>query len=94
MSKFLGAGLYDVCAKFVNEGTDRTTSPTLIFAENIEDEDRLLRNGKRIDFILASYPLAGKCKNALVLNKGETTRLSDHYPVECEFNINKENWRK
>jgi exodeoxyribonuclease-3 len=91
MSKFLGAGLYDVCAKFVNEGPDRTTSPTLIFAENIKDEARLLRNGKRIDFILASYPLAGKCENAFVLNKGETARLSDHYPVEGEFNFNKEN---
>ncbi|MCG8308756.1 MAG: endonuclease/exonuclease/phosphatase family protein [Cytophagales bacterium] len=91
ISKFMGAGLYDVCARYVNEGSDRRTSPTLVFAKNKEDEERLRKNSVRIDFILASYSLAEKCTNAAILNKNETSRLSDHYPVECLFVLNKKN---
>lgn len=39
----------------------------------------------RIDFILASSSLAGKCRLARVVKDPETGDLSDHYPVMADF---------
>lgn len=73
--------------KFVNQGQERITYPTLFFTKNKQQEEKLLEDGSRIVFILASYPLVEKCINAAILNKGETRNLSDHYPMECEYDF-------
>jgi len=85
ISKFLGAGLYDVCSEYSEQGTGRISCPTLVFANNKQEEEQLIQKGTRIDFILTSYNLVRKCINASVLNGVETSCLSDHYPIEATF---------
>ncbi|TKG97419.1 hypothetical protein EYV94_03040 [Puteibacter caeruleilacunae] len=85
ISKFLGEGLTDVCAKYVSSGNARISCPTLVFAKNKKEEKDLIEGGNRIDFILTSYELAKNCTNAFVYNGRETANLSDHYPVGAEF---------
>ncbi|GAB3655900.1 hypothetical protein GCM10028791_27360 [Echinicola sediminis] len=85
MGKFLGAGLYDGIPAFVQNGKQRISNPTLVFAKNKREEEDLIKHGVRIDFILSSYGLANKCVSAEIINQGETIRLSDHYPVECVY---------
>lgn len=87
MSKFYGAGLFDVCAKYTEPGVDRISCPTQVFAKNAEDKKRLIRNGTRIDYILSSYNLIEKCTEATIHNGEETYLLSDHYPVEVVFQL-------
>lgn len=89
MSKFFGAGLYDVSANFINTGIERISCPTQVFAKNKEDKERLIKMGTRIDYILTSYNLVEKCTGAKILNGEESFLLSDHYPVEAEFKLNK-----
>jgi exodeoxyribonuclease-3 len=90
MSKFFGAGLYDVCSKFVEPGIERISCPTQVFAKNEADRKRLIRMGTRIDYILTSYNMVEKSVNAHIINGSETHNLSDHYPIEVELKL-KEN---
>jgi exodeoxyribonuclease-3 len=85
IGSLLGYPLIDVSQKHTSGWDERVSCPTQVF----ETEKGIGRpdNSKRIDYILVSPLLSGKCINAKVMNQKETYYLSDHYPVIAEFNI-------
>lgn len=85
VSKFLRAGLVDICANYTPTMRERVSGPSIIKASNEKDKIRLLGLATRIDYIFASGNLATKCINAKIINEGETNYLSDHYPVIATF---------
>lgn len=85
MSKFYGAGLFDIGSKFVKAGNDRISFPTQVFRKNETDKKKLIDKGSRIDYILTNYNLVGQCIGAKIYNGPEAYYLSDHYPVEASF---------
>ncbi len=85
MASYLAFPLIDVTQKFTWELDQRISCPTQVF-EKEKGEGRNT-NSKRIDYILTSPFLSGKCIVAKVLNQTETFYLSDHYPVLAEFEL-------
>jgi exodeoxyribonuclease III len=85
IGSLLGYPLIDVTQKYTSGWDERVSCPTQVL-ETKKGNGRP-ENSKRIDYILVSPFLSGKCINAKVLNQKETFYLSDHYPVIAEFNV-------
>ncbi len=86
ISKFLSVPLTDVCLNFIDPNK-RTTCPTPINVPKWLSAEEMKITRSRIDYILASSPLATKCINAKIFNGDENYYLSDHYPVMAEFEL-------
>lgn len=90
ISTFLAFPLVDVCQLFTRSMAERGTFPGRILGPiNHETDEQLISRLERIDYILVSPELAKKCMGARVCNGKANWYLSDHYPVEAEFNFNK-----
>jgi exonuclease III len=71
-------GWVDVVHQHQGELTkDQASWPSKVYANN--------RNYVRVDYILASAPLARTCHFARVMKDPATDHLSDHYPVMADF---------
>ena len=86
ISRFLSLPLTDVCLNFFDPNK-RTTCPTPINVPEWLTAEEMKITKNRIDYILASSPLATKCINAKIFNGEENYYLSDHYPVIAEFEL-------
>ncbi len=86
ISRFLSVPLTDVCLKFIDPNK-RTTCPSPINVPKWLSEEEMKITKSRIDYILASSPLATKCISAKIYNDDENYYLSDHYPVMAEFDL-------
>jgi len=90
ISSFLGTSLIDVVQKQTQGLKERGSYPTRVFEPLTEDTDEQIASRmERIDYILVSPMLAGKCVKAKVCNGEENWYLSDHYPVVAEFKLRK-----
>jgi exonuclease III len=86
MSSLLAFPLIDVCQSFTHGILERGSFPGQILGEiNNESKEELISRLVRIDYIMVSPELAGKCIGAKVCNEEENYYLSDHYPVIAEF---------
>lgn len=90
ISQFLACPAIDVCLR-MPETKNAFTFPTkaLLDPNSLTIDDNK-RKGERIDYILVSPNLAGKCTKAKIFNQEETHLLSDHYPMMAEFELEKE----
>lgn len=78
MELLLESGLHDVCA---DSGTFQYSMPTHIKGE-LMDPIYL-----RLDYILVNHYLLEYSPSGEVVRGPDTDTLSDHYPVQCYFNL-------
>jgi exodeoxyribonuclease-3 len=90
LSALLAFPLIDVCQPFTKGLGERGSFPGQVLGKvNNETREELILRAVRIDYIMASPELAGKCTSAKVCNGEENYYLSDHYPVVADFDISK-----
>ncbi|MBI9062235.1 MAG: endonuclease/exonuclease/phosphatase family protein [Marinilabiliaceae bacterium] len=90
ISEFLAFPLYDVIHKYILSMNKLGTFPAMALASvNNLSFENLLKRYERIDYILASSALYESCVSAIVHNEKANWFLSDHYPVEANFKIEK-----
>jgi endonuclease/exonuclease/phosphatase family metal-dependent hydrolase len=78
MTRYLDSGYVDLVHQHQGALTETQASvPTHLGKKN--------EGFWRLDYILASTPLAKKCVSAHVAKEPATDRLSDHYPVIADF---------
>jgi endonuclease/exonuclease/phosphatase family metal-dependent hydrolase len=89
MSEFLACPSIDVCLGKIDL-QEACTFPTPVLTGKFGHTAHTIVNERiRIDYILASPPLAKTCSKVEIFNQEETHLLSDHYPMMAEFNIPK-----
>ena len=79
ISKLLNSGMIDTGKQFTNEFQSTVPTP---YNHDIFHFTRL-----RLDYIFTTKKLLEHLKFARAVKNKETEKLSDHYPVEAEFNI-------
>ena len=85
MKIFLDSGLSDTTERFISKSLKhRLTLPTGVW----KDKETPPEKGQRIDFILASTNLFQRVKNSRIIREGAVNRISDHYPVITDFELN------
>ena len=85
MKTFLDSGLRDTTERFISKSQKhRLTLPTGVW----KDKKTPPEKGQRIDFILASTNLFQRVKNSRIIREGAVNRISDHYPVITDFELN------
>ena len=90
ISQFLSFPLIDVTERFV-PWYHRHTFPSPILIGVWRTAGNIGRTPERIDYIFTSIEMSKKCKSVKVHNGEEFDYLSDHYPVEAIFEIEKGN---
>jgi endonuclease/exonuclease/phosphatase family metal-dependent hydrolase len=86
MSQFLACGLVDLVHKNQHpDELERGTFPTRLLPHAKTDQQRKDKVW-RIDFILTDPVLAKQCTGASIPRDNQTDLISDHYPVQAEFN--------
>lgn len=87
ISEFLACPALDLClGKMDLQDAFTFPTPALIGKFN-QTAQTVIQYRVRIDYILASPPLALACKKVQVFNQEETHLLSDHFPMVAEFEI-------
>ena len=86
ISRFLGYPLVDVCERMI-EPENRFSFPTPILIGTFRTEGEIVPTRERIDYILTSAVLARSCTDAKIINAGIVDKLSDHFPVIADFEM-------
>jgi len=89
ISKFLALPAVDVCLNKVDAKQAFTFPTHALYGKYSFTEESAEKDRERIDYILASPKLAKSCVNVQIFNQEQTHKLSDHYPMMAEFNIEK-----
>lgn len=85
ISVFLSVPLIDVGVRFIPD-MERWSYPSSKWTGPPMPDPAM--NKERLDYILVSPAMALACTGALIYNSGLPERLSDHFPVIAEFNMN------
>tara|TARA_R110002050_G_scaffold54863_1_gene124074 strand:- start:421 stop:1341 length:921 start_codon:yes stop_codon:yes gene_type:complete len=88
MSRFLSFPLIDLTQRFV-PFYGRHTFPTPILIDVWRTAGNIGRTPERIDYIMSSIALSEYCIGVKVHNGEENDFISDHYPVEAIFKIDR-----
>lgn len=83
METLLNSGLYDINDEEVID----YSVPTHIDGEAMVIENIENKIYARIDYILVNKPLLEKNPTAKVIRDKEITKVSDHYPIRCDFQL-------
>lgn len=81
MQAFYDTGLEDVCVRLIPDPAQRVASLPSRILERSATPELQAKLLERIDFILMSKSLAGRCTSATISHDAVLDTVSDHYPV-------------